>query len=61
MPVHDPVSTLVYSGGQQNVVTTVAAGRIVLEDGAFTNVDEVALLARAATRLALDMKGLLAG
>ena len=47
VPLHDPISTLVYSGGQQNVVTTVAAGRIVLEDGHFTTVDEADLLARA--------------
>ncbi len=47
VPLHDPISTLVYSGGQANVVTTVAAGRVVLEDGRFTEVDEAALLARA--------------
>jgi 5-methylthioadenosine/S-adenosylhomocysteine deaminase len=47
VPVHDPVSTLVYSGGEQNVVTTVAAGRVVLEDGRFVSVDEAALLERA--------------
>ena len=46
-PLHDPISTLVYSGGEQNVVTTVAAGRVVLEDGRITTVDEGAILARA--------------
>lgn len=46
-PLHDPVSTLVYAGGEQNVVTTVAAGRVVLEDGRITTVDEDALLAEA--------------
>ena len=46
-PLHDPISTLVYTGGEQNVVTTVAAGRVVLEDGTITSVDEGALLERA--------------
>jgi 5-methylthioadenosine/S-adenosylhomocysteine deaminase len=47
VPLHDPVSTLVYSGGQSNVVTTVAAGQLVLDEGRFTRVDEGDLLARA--------------
>jgi 5-methylthioadenosine/S-adenosylhomocysteine deaminase len=46
-PLHDPISTLVYTGGEQNVVTTVAAGRVILEDGAIATVDEGELLARA--------------
>jgi 5-methylthioadenosine/S-adenosylhomocysteine deaminase len=46
-PLHDPISTLVYTGGEQNVVTTVAAGRVILEDGAITTVNEGELLARA--------------
>ncbi len=56
IPLHDPISTLVYTGGEQNVVTTVAAGRVVLEDGVITTVDESDLLARAqdaAERLAV--------
>jgi 5-methylthioadenosine/S-adenosylhomocysteine deaminase len=46
-PLHDPISTLVYTGGEHNVVTTVSAGRVVLEDGRITGVDEGAILARA--------------
>jgi 5-methylthioadenosine/S-adenosylhomocysteine deaminase len=46
-PLHDPISTLVYTGGEHNVVTTVAAGRVVLEDGKIATVDEGALLERA--------------
>jgi 5-methylthioadenosine/S-adenosylhomocysteine deaminase len=46
-PLHDPISTLVYTGAEQNVVTTVAAGRVVLEDGRITAVDEGELLERA--------------
>ncbi|MCC6175438.1 MAG: amidohydrolase [Chloroflexi bacterium] len=49
VPLHNPISTLVYSSGQGNVVTTVAGGRVVLEDGAFRGVDETALLERAQT------------
>jgi 5-methylthioadenosine/S-adenosylhomocysteine deaminase len=46
-PLHDPISTLVYTGGEQNVVTTVAAGKVVLEDGEITTVNEQEILARA--------------
>lgn len=56
MPMHDPISTLVYTGSEQNVVTTVAAGRVVLEDGKITGVNEAELLERAqeaAERLAV--------
>jgi len=47
VPVHDPISTLVYSGGEANVTTTVAAGRVILHGGRPTRVDELALLDRA--------------
>jgi 5-methylthioadenosine/S-adenosylhomocysteine deaminase len=53
-PLHDPISTLVYSGAEHNVVTTVAAGRVVLEDGRITTVDEPALLERVQAA-ALDL------
>jgi 5-methylthioadenosine/S-adenosylhomocysteine deaminase len=56
VPSHDPISTLVYSGGEANVTTTVAAGRVVLEGGRFTGVDERQLLARAQTA-ATDLAG----
>jgi 5-methylthioadenosine/S-adenosylhomocysteine deaminase len=46
-PLHDPISTLVYTGGEQNVVTTVAAGRVVLEDGRITTANESDLLEQA--------------
>jgi 5-methylthioadenosine/S-adenosylhomocysteine deaminase len=55
-PLHDPISTLVYTGSEHNVVTTVAAGRVVLEDGKITGLDEANLLAQAqaaADRLAV--------
>jgi 5-methylthioadenosine/S-adenosylhomocysteine deaminase len=47
IPVHDPVSTLVYASGEVNVRTTVVGGRVVLEDGRITGLDEAALLAEA--------------
>ena len=55
-PMHDPISTLVYTGSEQNVVTTVAAGRVVLENGKITGVNEAEILERAqegAERLAV--------
>lgn len=47
IPVHDPVATLVYSAGQANVVTTVVEGCVLLEDGVFQQLDEMALLVEA--------------
>ena len=55
IPVHDPVATLVYSAGQANVDTVVVDGRVLMEDGRFTHLDEAALLRetqRAAQHLA---------
>jgi 5-methylthioadenosine/S-adenosylhomocysteine deaminase len=49
IPVHDPVSTLVYSSGQVNVRTTVVGGRVVLDDGRITGLDERAILGEAQT------------
>jgi 5-methylthioadenosine/S-adenosylhomocysteine deaminase len=48
-PVHDPVSTLVYASGEVNVRTTVVGGKVVLDDGRITGVDEQAILAEAQT------------
>ena len=48
-PVHDPVSTLVYASGEVNVRTTVVGGRVVLDDGRITGVDERAILVEAQT------------
>jgi 5-methylthioadenosine/S-adenosylhomocysteine deaminase len=49
IPVHDPVSTLVYSSGEVNVRTVVVAGRVVLDDGRIVGVDETAVLREAQT------------
>jgi 5-methylthioadenosine/S-adenosylhomocysteine deaminase len=48
-PVHDPVSTLVYASGEGNVRTTVVGGRVVLDDGRITGVDERSILTEAQT------------
>ncbi|MGI9146014.1 MAG: amidohydrolase family protein [Chloroflexota bacterium] len=47
IPVHDPISTLVYSGGQVNVRTTVVGGKVVLDDRRIVGVDEDAILQEA--------------
>jgi 5-methylthioadenosine/S-adenosylhomocysteine deaminase len=47
IPVHDPVSTLVYSSGEINIQTTVVGGRVVLDDRRVVGVDEEAVLLEA--------------
>ncbi|HEY3315420.1 MAG TPA: amidohydrolase [Bacillota bacterium] len=47
VPMHHPVSTLVYSGGVDNVATVVVDGRVLIDDGQAVTVDERAFLARA--------------
>lgn len=43
-PMHDPISTLVYTGGETNVETVVIDGRVVLDEGRFTTIDESAVI-----------------
>jgi 5-methylthioadenosine/S-adenosylhomocysteine deaminase len=45
--VHDPVTSLVYSAGEGDVVTTIAGGVVLLHDGMIQHVNEAAILARA--------------
>jgi 5-methylthioadenosine/S-adenosylhomocysteine deaminase len=47
IPVHDPVSTLVYSSGEVNVHTTIVGGRVVLDARRIVGVDEDAILREA--------------
>jgi 5-methylthioadenosine/S-adenosylhomocysteine deaminase len=57
VPVLDPVASLVFSSGQGNIVTTVVAGRVLLDEGQIITVDEEALLLEAqaaAERVAKD-------
>lgn len=46
IPMHNPVSTLVYSSGMENIETSIIDGNIVLEDGALTLVDEAQMVKR---------------
>jgi 5-methylthioadenosine/S-adenosylhomocysteine deaminase len=57
VPVHDPVSTLVYSSGEANVMSTIVGGRVVLDHGRVTGVDEAAIL-REAQQLADELAAL---
>lgn len=44
VPVHDPISSLVYGCSQSNVDTVVIDGEVVLDGGRLTRVDEDALV-----------------
>jgi 5-methylthioadenosine/S-adenosylhomocysteine deaminase len=46
-PWHEPVSAIVYSGGEHNVTTTVVDGKVLLRNRRLVNVDEMALVAEA--------------
>ncbi len=46
VPVADPVAALVYHASQGNVETTVVDGRVVLDEGRITTVDEEAVFDR---------------
>lgn len=54
-PAHDPVATLIYSSGEENVVATIANGKILMRDRVIQHLDEAAILKQcqaAATSLA---------
>ena len=44
VPMHEPISTLVYAGEQSNVDTVVIDGKVVLEDCRFATIDEIGAL-----------------
>jgi len=54
IPVHDPISSLVYSSTQANIETTVVAGRPLLENGILVTADE-ALIRRETQRVASSL------
>jgi 5-methylthioadenosine/S-adenosylhomocysteine deaminase len=56
IPIHDPVASLVYSGGVENVLMTVANGKILMRDGVIQHVDEAETLRRC-QQAALDLAG----
>ncbi len=47
VPVHDPVSSLVYSSGPANVETVIINGTVVLDQGKLTGIDEHAMVRKA--------------
>ncbi len=54
VPILDPVATLIYSAGEENVEMTVVEGRILMQDRQIQHLDEPAILAECqATALAL--------
>jgi 5-methylthioadenosine/S-adenosylhomocysteine deaminase len=50
VPVHDPISTLVYSSSEQNVDTVVVGGKVVLEHGKLPGLDQDAFLSEVQER-----------
>ncbi|NTW43603.1 MAG: amidohydrolase family protein, partial [Anaerolineaceae bacterium] len=40
VPIHDPIASLVYSCGQENVELTIANGVILMEDKIIQHLDE---------------------
>ncbi len=47
VPVHDPVTSVVYSSSPANIETTVVAGKTVLENNRICRLDEIEVLKRA--------------
>jgi 5-methylthioadenosine/S-adenosylhomocysteine deaminase len=54
VPVLDPVATLVYSAGEDSVVTTIVAGQVLLDEGKITPVNEKKLL-KESQKAAFDL------
>ena len=46
-PVHDPLASLVFSAGEENVDTVLVAGQVIMDGGRLTRVNEAALLDEA--------------
>jgi 5-methylthioadenosine/S-adenosylhomocysteine deaminase len=46
VPIHDPVASLVYSCGEENVVMTIADGKILMRDRVIQHLDEPAIIRR---------------
>jgi 5-methylthioadenosine/S-adenosylhomocysteine deaminase len=44
VPVFDPISSLVFSSGADNVTTTIIAGQVVMEEGRILTIDEPEVL-----------------
>lgn len=44
VPAHDPVATLVYSAGEENITMTIANGRVLMRDRVIRHLDEPDIL-----------------
>ena len=53
-PMHNPISTLVYSSSERNVETVIIDGNIVLENGQIVGIDEQAFC-KDAQKIALEL------
>lgn len=51
MPVHDPVANLVYSANQSDVTDVWLAGQRVMQNGAFTRLNEGGAIAAVEGRM----------
>ena len=56
VPVHDPIATLVYSSGEENVTMTIAGGQILMRDRIIQHLDEEDVLWRC-QEAALNLAG----
>ena len=56
IPVHDPLASVVFSAGEENVETVIIGGQVIMENGNITTVDEGRLLveARAAAQALVE-------
>jgi len=52
VPVHEPISALVWASSQANVETVIVDGQVVLEDGRSTRIDETDLMREVTDRAA---------
>jgi 5-methylthioadenosine/S-adenosylhomocysteine deaminase len=59
MPVTDLIRNLMYSSGSKSIRSVIVDGRVVLEDGRFTTLDETEAFARIgqASRAVLGRMG----
>ena len=55
VPMHNPVSSLVYSSTMENIESVAVDGRFVLENGKFTMIDDERKLLKEAQKVAEDL------
>jgi len=54
IPLHDPVSALVYNSSRANIETSIIGGKVILDHGVIPGIDEEAILFRA-QEISLDL------